>query len=172
MTIATPVMCRNRMAGPTVIASDQKSTHEVIFQGAGDPDGNDVQYIPEEILKTPQFARAIRQKIFEVVQGDDNEAVQAALQHQSDAFWGRMEKDKDEALASLDQQADNDLISVNCIGPGSRSGAVCGENVPVRQREAMNLPPLCSRHQSFSDECFRKGTGPWQLDLDKGPVSP
>ncbi len=83
-----------------------------------------------------------------------------------------MEKDKSDALATLDQQADNDLISVNCIGPGTRPGAVCGENVPVRQREALAAPPLCSRHQSFAEECYRKGSGPWVLELDKGLVSP
>lgn len=162
-TIATPVVCRNKMAGPTVIASDQKSTHEVIFQGSGDQDGNDVQYVPEEIIKTPQFARAVSQGILEVIQGEDNAAVQLALQNQSDAFWRRAKAESDKAIESLDQPADNDLVVMPCIGPGSREGAVCGEDVPVRQRESMVNPPLCSRHAGLTESCVRRGSGAWQL---------
>ena len=162
-TIAGPVVCRNKMSGPTVIASDQRSTHEVIFGGAGDPEGKDVQYIPQEILQTPQFAAALAKGILEVVSGEDNEQVKAALQNQTDAFWNRAAKDNADALATLEAPADNDLIAIPCIGPGTREGAVCGETVPVRQREQGNQPPLCARHEALTERCVKRGTGPWEL---------
>jgi len=159
-----PVMCRNKMAGPTVIASDPKSTHEVIFSGAGAPDGGDVQPIPDELIRVPAFSRAISLGILEVIQGSDNEAVRAALQVQSDAFWKRSQQDNETALASLDAPADNDLIAVACIGPGTRPGTRCEDTIPVRAREQDAQPPLCSRHQSLASRCLRRGTGPWELE--------
>ena len=179
MTVATPpdsgylsgtVVCRNRMGGPTVLASDPKSTHEVIFQGREDPAGQDYQVVPEQILKTPAFARSVALGIIEVIQGNDNDTVRQAMQHQSDAFWQRQERDQVSARESLDAPQDNDLISVACIGPGTRPGAVCGENIPVRAREATANPPLCSRHAGMASQCYRRGDGPWKLDEE--PVTP
>jgi hypothetical protein len=161
---AAIVVCRNRMSGPTVIASDQKSTHEVVFQGRGDPSGADYQPVPDAIVCTPQFARAVAMGILEVTQGTGNEAVKAALAAQSDAFWRRAEQDRSDALAVLETPADNDLISVACIGPGSRPGAVCGENIPVRARDAALAPPLCARHTGLAERCIKRGTGAWQLE--------
>jgi hypothetical protein len=161
--LETPVVARNRMAGPTVIASDNRQTHEVIFGGYEDPDGKDVQDIPGDLVRSPQFVRAIRNGILEIIEGIDDPGIQDALRRQTDAFWKRAETDRAEALAVLDQPADNDLIVINCIGPGTRAGAVCGEDVPVRQREAMQNPPLCSRHAGLAEQCMRRGTGPWEL---------
>jgi hypothetical protein len=154
------------MGGPTVIASDPKSTYEVRFEGADDPDGGDIQLIPEEIVRTPAFAKAISQGIFEVIEGEENEAVREALTRQNDAFWRRAKQDKDSAMATLEAPADNDMIVINCIGPGSRPGAICGEEVPVRQREAVLNPPLCARHAGLAAQCVRRGTGPWMLEED------
>lgn len=164
MTVATTVRCRNKMGGPTVIASDPKSTFEVRFEGLGDPDGGDIQLIPDEIARTPAFAKAISQGIFEVIEGEEHEAVKEALARQNDAFWRRARQDKDAALATLEAPADNDMIVINCIGPGPRPGAICGEEVPVRQREASLNPPLCARHAGLASQCLRRGNGPWVLE--------
>jgi hypothetical protein len=166
MTTATgvPVLCRNRMDGPTVLASDPKSTHEVIWGGKGSPDGTDVQPVPEEVLRTPAFARAVALGVIEVVQGADNDAVKAALQVQSDAFWKRASQDRDAALASIDTAPDNDMIVVTCIGPGTRPDTRCDEDIPVRAREKDASPPLCTRHAALAGRCVRRGDGPWTLE--------
>lgn len=160
----THVICRNRMAGPTVISSDIKGTHEVVFQGRDDPGGEDYQILPEEILKTPQFSRAISKGILEVVQGEDDPIVAQALKRQTDAFWQRSQADAVAAREVLDAPQENDLIAVQCIGPGSRPGAVCGTDIPVRSREAQSSPPLCAAHESLKDRCVRRGDGPWTLE--------
>lgn len=167
MSAATmvPVMCRNNMSGPTVLASDPKSTHEVIFGGKGSPNGDDVQPIPDELLRTPQFAKAIAMGIIEVVAGEDNEAVQAALSVQRKAFWDRSASDAQLALDSIELAKDNDMISVLCIGPGTRPGATCPETLLVREKEIDARPPLCARHEGLAGQCIRRGNEPWQLEL-------
>lgn len=161
-----PVMCRNMQAGPTVIAADGKRSFEVIFAGAGDPDGEDVQPIPEELLRTPQFAKAIRQGVFTVEEGGDNPYVQNALARQGDAFRRRSAAERDAIQALMVAPAEDDMVGVACIGPGNRPGAACGELVPIRAREAGSRPPLCDRHGHLADNCTKRGRHPWQLELD------
>jgi hypothetical protein len=163
---ALSVMCQNQMSGPTVIAGDAKRNYEVVFQGKGHPDGEDVQPIPEALLRTIQFQRAISRGVLKVIEGADHPVVQQALSRQSDAFAKRMAAQDLAAREVLDAPADNDITVVNCIGPGSRDGAVCGEQVPLRQGDT-GRPPLCDRHQGLKDRCVKRGDGPWTLEDDE-----
>jgi hypothetical protein len=157
----TSVVCQNMTNSVLVIASDPRRTHEVTFEGKGSPNGGDFQHMPREIIATPAFARQIALGTLRVVQGTEDPLVQSAMQHQSDAFWKRAEDDKRAALDTLDEVADNDFIVVNCIGPGTRPDAPCGENIPRKKAEAEAAPPLCDRHAGLADKCVRRGTGPW-----------
>jgi hypothetical protein len=160
---AVQVVCRNLMRGPTVIASDSKSTHEVIFGGAGSPGGDDIREMPDEIIRTPQFRRAVRLGVLEIIAGEDSPEVRRALENQSDAFRLRADADRGKILESLDAPAEDDMIVVCCIAPGTRPGTACGAEIPVRQRESMASPPLCARHSSLAGMCSRRGDGPWTL---------
>lgn len=162
----TSVICQNMTASVLVIASDPRRTHEVTFEGKGSPGGGDFQHMPREILATPAFARQIALGTLRVVQGEDDPVVVAALQHQSDAFWKRAEADKEAALASLDETADNDYLVLQCIGPGTRPDAPCGENIPVKAQDSGAKAPLCDRHAGLIDKCVRRGNGPWVLERD------
>lgn len=162
---ALAIMCANQMLGPTVIAADAKRNYEVVFQGKGHPDGEDVQPIPEALLNTIAFRRAISRGVLKVVEGEDHPVVQQALARQSDAFARRMQQQQMADREVLDSPADADIIVVNCIGPGTREGAVCGEQVPQRHGEA-GKPPLCDRHQGLKDRCVKRGDGPWTLETD------
>lgn len=164
---ALAIMCQNQMAGPTVIAADAKRNYEVLFGGKGDPDGNDVQPIPEALLRTIQFQRAISRGILKVVEGEDHPVVQQALARQTDAFARKMKAQQVADREVLDAPAAADIIVVNCIGPGSRPGAVCGDQVPQRGDDA-GKPPLCDRHQTLAESCVKRGTGPWVLELGDG----
>jgi hypothetical protein len=162
---ALAVMCANQMSGPTVIAADAKRNYEVVFGGQGDPDGNDVQPIPEALLRTIQFQRAISRGIIKVIEGAGHPVVQQALARQNDSFAKRMAAQQMADREVLDQPAAADIMVVNCIGPGSRQGAVCGDQVPVRSGDT-GKPPLCDRHQGFKDRCVKRGDGPWVLEVD------
>ena len=159
-----PVLCQNEMSGPTVISSDLKGTYEVTFAGKGDPSGGDVQPIPPEILATVQFSKAVSLNILSVVEGADNPIVAAALSKQSDAFRKRIEQEKVTATEYLDAPQEDDLVAVECIGPGTRPDTACGEMIPIRAREASSRPPLCSRHEALADQCVKRGRNPWVLE--------
>jgi len=157
----TTVIVQNQTDSVLVIASDPRRTHEVNFEAKGSPSGGDFQHMPPEIVRTPAFARQLSLGTLKVVQGEDDPVVKAALQHQSDAFWARAAQDKAAALDTLDEVADNDYLVVNCIGPGTRPDAPCGENIPRKKEQAEAAPPLCDRHAGLADKCVRRGTGPW-----------
>lgn len=160
---ALAVMCQNQMSGRTVIAADAKRNYEVIFEGKNDPDGNDVQPIPEALLRTIQFQRAISRGVIHVIEGSDHPVVRAALARQTESFAKRMQAQDMASREVIDAPAANEITVVNCIGPGSREGAVCGEQVPVRSGDT-GKPPLCDRHGGLSDHCVKRGDGPWVLE--------
>lgn len=160
---ALAVMCQNQMSGPTVIAADAKRNYEVVFGGKDDPDGNDVQPIPDTLLRTIAFQRAISKGVLKVIEGAEHPVVQQALSRQTDAFAKRMKAQQLADREVLDAPAAADILVVNCIGPGSRKGAVCGEQVPQRHGES-GKPPLCDRHVMLSDRCVKRGDGPWVLE--------
>lgn len=163
---ALSVMCQNQMSGPTVIAGDAKRNYEVVFQGKGHPDGEDVQPIPDALMRTIAFQRALSRGVLRVVEGQDHPIVVQALARQTDSFARRMQAQDMAAREVIDAPADNEITVVNCIGPGSRPGAVCGEQVPVRQGDS-GKPPLCDRHQGLKDNCVKRGDGPWVLEDDE-----
>ena len=161
---ALAVMCQNQMPGPTVIAADAKRNYETVFAGKDDPDGNDVQPIPESLLRTIAFQRALRQGVLLVVEGTDHPVVVQAMSRQTDAFRNRMQAQETAARESIDQPSENDILVVICIGPGTREGTPCGDQVPVKSKDAASRPPLCGKHTQLSDRCVKRGDGPWILE--------
>lgn len=162
------VMVQNMMGGPTVIAADAKRNYEMIFAGKDDPQGEDVQEVPEELLRTKQFRDALRKGILAVVQGEDHPVVVAAMARQTSAFQQRMAKENLAAREVLDAVSDHDITVVTCIGPGSREGAVCGDMVPVKEKDQNSRPPLCDRHMHLADFAVKRGTQPWALEMPSG----
>lgn len=158
------VVCRNMTRGVLVIASDPRRTHEVNFGAYDTSDGSDYQHMPPEIIRTPAFAKQIAIGTLVVIEGGEDPVVQAAMSRQSDAYWKRADDERAAALSTLDPVADNDYVTIQCIGPGTRADAVCGENIPRKATEVMVTPPLCDRHQGLKDRCMRRGDGPWLLE--------
>jgi hypothetical protein len=158
------VMVQNQMDGPTVIAADVKRSYEMIFAGKGDPQGEDVQEVPEELLRTKAFRDALRKGILAVIEGEDHPVVMAAMARQSTTFQDRMKAEQTTAREVMNAVAENDIVVVNCIGPGPRTGAVCGDQVPVKDKEQASRPPLCDRHRHLSDHCVKRGSQPWVLE--------
>jgi hypothetical protein len=163
---ALAVMCQNQMSGPTVIAADAKRNYETIFAGKDDPDGNDVQPIPDALLRTISFQRALRQGVLRVIEGEDHPVVVQAMNRQTDTFRNRMKAQETADREVIDSPSEDDILVVNCIGPGTREGTACGEQVPVKSKDAAGRPPLCDKHRQLSDRCVKRGDGPWVLEDD------
>ncbi len=161
---ALAVMCQNQMSGPTVIAADAKRNYETIFAGKDDPDGNDVQPIPDALLRTISFQQALRKGVLKVIEGEDHPVVVQAMSRQTSAFRDRLKAQETAAREVIDSPSEDDILVVVCIGPGSREDSPCGEQVPLKAKDAAARPPLCDRHRQLSDRCVKRGDGPWVFE--------
>lgn len=151
MPVAEQEAAQNMLGGPLVLASDQKGTFSVEWQGMGDPNGEDVQFIPDEVAKCPAYKKALRRGLLRRVQLDD-EGVTQAFDRQQSAWEARTTEGDKVALATIDRVQNNDLITVTCIGPNSRGNGPCGADVTVRERVKNDAPPLCSQHVVLAHE--------------------
>lgn len=151
MQVQGTVMARNRMEGPTIMSSDPRGTYEVLWQGKGDPNGGDVQIVPETIVNTPAFQRALNNGVLLLIEEGTDVEAREALAKQAAAFAKRSTIERDEILDNLDHQPDNDMLSVPCIGPNNRGGK-CDADVVVRQATQHDAPPLCTQHKYLAGE--------------------
>lgn len=152
MPVLDPVYVQNNQAGPTVLASDPKGTMVVEWAGKGDPTGNDIQPIPEEMLNLPAFTRARARGILTIVEDMSDPIAVEALEKQTASWQARMSNAQAQAAASLDQVANNDLLQMECVGPNARGGGLCGNPVAVRERDQYAKPILCDLHKDLAPE--------------------
>jgi hypothetical protein len=143
-----PFAVRNTEAGPAVF-SDLTKNIQIEWAGAGDEDGNDIQQVPDELAEHVNFLRAVQKGIFVVEEAP--EAVQTALARQSSAWKRKRDQDATATQEAISQDANNDLVTVPCIGPG-RGGGQCGDAVVVKEKTRGDRPPLCERHKGLAGE--------------------
>jgi hypothetical protein len=129
--------------------------------------GGDVQPVPEEIINTVPFYRAIQRGILAVENLEDNPELQEAIDKQNASWTARTEAAAAQATASIDQQANNDLVSVPCVGPGAKGGK-CGADVAVRDVNKDDKPPLCNLHEDLVGEYVAEELGVVDGKTQKG----
>lgn len=144
-----PVLVRNTEAGPTVF-TDAHTNTQVEWQGANDPSGEDVQQVPDALIDNVNFLRAVNRGILVVEEASP--AVMEALQRQTTSWQARRREAKEASAATIDEQANNDLVTMPCIGPSTRGTGECGESVPVRESKKFDKPALCSRHAALAPQ--------------------
>lgn len=140
-----PLMVRNTEKGPTVL-SDLRTKEYVEWAGAGDPMGNDVQAVPDEFGSNVNFMRAVQRGILVIENEDENPEIADAIAKQNASWAARRDQAQKQAEASIDQQANEDLITVDCALKG------CTNVVSVKEKQKDNVPPLCSTHVSLAHE--------------------
>lgn len=145
MPLSAPVMVRNTEGGPTVL-SDLRTKEYVEWQGAGDPMGADVQAVPEEFLQNVNFLRAVQRGILVIENAEDNPEVLQAIERQNAAWAHRRKQAQKSAEDSIDQQANNDIITTECIVKA------CTNVVSLKEKERNAKPPLCSTHESMAPQ--------------------
>lgn len=145
MPLNAPVLVRNTEGGPTVL-SDLRTKEYVEWQGAGDPTGADVQAVPEEFLQNVNFLRAVQRGILVIENAEDNPEITQAIERQNAAWARRREEAKKSAEDSIDQQANNDLITTECILQA------CTNVVTLKEKQKNEKPPLCSTHESLAPQ--------------------
>jgi hypothetical protein len=152
MPVLAPVYVQNNQDGPTVLASDPKGTIVVEWAGKGDPTGNDIQPIPEEMLSLPSFTRALSRGVLTLLKDESDPVAVAALEKQTASWQARTQQAAANAVSAIDQASNNDIIQVSCIGPNSRGQGLCGEPVAVREKEQYAKPTLCDLHKDLAPE--------------------
>jgi hypothetical protein len=147
------IMVRNNQPGPTVLSSDPKGSEFVEWGGLNDPSGGDIQPVPEVIQQSVAFQRSVRRGILTPLSDEDQSVIDAAMINQQAAWDKRQSFAADTAAQVIDQQANNDIITLGCVGPSTRQGtARCGEQVTVRDVAKNEKPPLCSMHENLAPQ--------------------
>lgn len=144
------VVARNKMDGITVLASDVKGSHSVEWGAFGDPSGNDVQFIPAEVIESVAFRRALARGVVELVDEESDPQVAEALSRQVDAFKRRQEGAKEDVAVTIEKPTNRDTVSAFCVGPDTRDQGKCGEAVAISEKKLKDTPPLCPRHQHLA----------------------
>lgn len=143
------VLVRNLAKGPTVF-TDSATKDDYEWGGHGDPSGNDLQHIPEDVvLKNPNFRRAMDRGVLQVVEATPQ--VMQALEARNAQYREQQDQIAQAAMETLDRSANNDMVSVGCIGPNPRGNGICGVGVPMRA-DADDRPPLCELHHHLAGE--------------------
>ncbi len=128
-----PVLVRNRKPGPTVFVDD---THNVFVQwgGAGEADGSDVQEVGDNVLKHPSFSRNVRLGVFELIDVDEEKAMQLLAPGVAGATAAQAAADQ-AVLDSLEaSNIENDIMEVKCL--------ISGETLYKSYGDIRSAPPL------------------------------
>lgn len=150
-----PLTVQNNAESTTLFAIPGKQP--IIWNASGDPMGEDIQRVPDDLAKDIDFLRSLDQGLLSVVDGDDPEVL-ASLQRSTTAYAERQATNAAKAEAMMDRKQDRDLIGTPCIGPdarGNRGG--CGATVLQRASEINGSdpkPPLCDRHRSLAPQFY------------------
>lgn len=153
---ATPIMVRNNQAGPTVFTAPGPSGSHVEWQGAGDPQGLDVQPCPAEFLNIVAFRAAMTRGIFEQVD-DDGLIGETLAQHRQD-WEQKQERQRNAGIEALELEPDNDLAMVNCIAPVAKGGKKCDTPLSLKVTDLREKPPLCQDHQRLAGKFIAEET--------------
>lgn len=152
MQLTTQVAARNTRKQVVVLSSDAKGSEFVEWQAAEDPNGMDVQIVPETIASSVPFIRLVQKGIIEIENPEDNPGLTEAIDRQRAAFERRTSGAAAQAASAIEKTADNDILSVPCIGPDSRGQGKCGEPVNVRSKTKDEKPPLCNQHLGLASQ--------------------
>lgn len=150
-----PLLVRNTQPNTTVFA---KGAYSIIWATAGDPMGEDVQMVPDDLKDDVDFIKSVRSGILLIEDGAPD--VLANIDATTEAFQARRDAAQEAATANLDRRQDRDIVQVSCIGPNPNGrGGVCEAAVLVRSAQTGEAPPLCPRHESLSAQFYLVDTG-------------
>lgn len=143
------LLVENQERGPTVWG-------EHVWAPKDDPDGEDVQRLPDTLLDDPSFLRALASGHLTLLDPSPEVAERMAalrIGDRSGGRRGRAEAATASVLATIDRRHDHDLIGYSCLGPGPRGQAgACAAHVLRRSVDSDGGPPLCARHGHLADQ--------------------
>lgn len=103
-----PVLVRNTEGGPSVF-SDTSKNIAIEWQGAGDPNGEDVQNVPDEVVDNVNFLKALQRGIFVVEEASPE--MQERLDKQVAAYQQRRASSAQAGEAAIDRTAERSVAT-------------------------------------------------------------
>ena len=149
-----PLLVRNNEPNATIYARDGI----VIRWGvAGDPNGEDVQRVPDSLAEDVDFLRSLDRGILSIDESTDDE-IAAKIASQTATFQARRAKAAQATQDSLERRQDKDMVQVACVAT-TRGGKACDKPVLVRNAQRDAAPPLCDGHKHLSSQFIANETG-------------
>jgi hypothetical protein len=149
---------------------ETKDSGIIEWQRNGDPMGEDVQQVSEDVAKDRDFVKACARGVLQVLNDDDGDSeAQKRVNDQIEKFRTSRATSEAEISGRLDRPQDRSISSYECIAPVG-AGRQCGQAVMMRLNEAKDKPPLCSRHQALQNSFVASDEGSAGSESEK-PVT-
>ncbi len=149
-----PVLVRNLEGGPTVLTHPPTGA-QLEWAGRGDKDGNDVQEVSEEVLRSSDMTRVIRKGILKIV---DDAAAAQAIARQGDAHRERVQAEQKASLQAIDDTSDVPIAQAKINEKGEVTDTL-PPAPPPSQRDSVAVttdssgqPAVFSDTGTFDDE--------------------
>jgi hypothetical protein len=110
-----PVAVRNLKTGPSVFKDDETNVL-IEWEGAGHPEGGDIQYVPDRLLDNVNFMSAVNKGVFAPV--EDEAAAAAAMRNQADATRSASDAATAEVMSHMDRGERAPLATLQTDGYG------------------------------------------------------
>lgn len=148
------ITVRNNESTITVFVAKIDGDEEPIEWGAhGSPIGDDVQEVSAVLLKNAKFRKALQRGIFDIVEADDEEVLDAFAAQKS--AWKAQRAAKEEADRLVAMQQPRAYSGSQCLAQEGR--LQCPEF--AISSKASEKPPLCSKHAHLSHQFTPEETG-------------
>lgn len=142
-----PVSVRNRQPGPTVFI--HKET-QINWERHGDPDGGDIQQVPDDFFTNVAFLKNIRAGIFEKV---DEEVAAEAFDLQTDAYRERLAADAKRSTDLIDDYEERPVATLKVDEKGKTEWVTEERKVKVSQGQApANLGTVSLSQPDYTED--------------------
>lgn len=148
---------QNMEGNRTMFVTKEKET--VTWERSGDPMGEDIQQVSDEIAQDRDFIKACARGVLRVVPDDDGDSeAQERLAAQIAKYATSRQDSQAEILGRMDRPQDRSISSYECIAPLGRN-QTCAQAVMMRLNDAKEIPPLCSRHKALQSNFVASDEG-------------
>ena len=103
-----PLLVRNTENGPSVF-SDISKNIAIEWAGSGDPNGEDVQHVPDDLIDNVNFLKAVNRGIFKIEEASPE--MQKRLDQQVSAYQKRRAVAEQDGENAIDRQAERTVAT-------------------------------------------------------------
>lgn len=149
------ITVHNKLDTITVFTHKVDGEDEPIeWQANGSPTGEDYQELDSKLLKNAKFRKALQRGVFEIVEADDPEVLDA-WDAQKRA-WDAQRQAKEEADRLVAMQQPRAYSGNQCL---AQEGRLQCPEFAISSKNTNEKPPLCSKHAHLAHQFAPEETG-------------